>query len=170
MSSRTKPFAPWRLKCLPTLRTRFSDWSVGFSPCCVLIVWLRRKNQRPQPRGRWLFLIPSKGRRDRAEAHRLPKHKRAAEITNHFSRLCSALKHSKKKHFVTKNKNYTTSFKPAHKDTLTPDSPVLELIQSHHSRLSCPYLLLAFQIDRELKPVWWLQMSLCSKDDAFSHQ
>ena len=54
--------------------------------------------------------IPSKGRRDTELKHtgsQTTKELLRSQTT--FPRLCSALKHSKKKHFVTKNKNYTTA-------------------------------------------------------------
>jgi len=54
--------------------------------------------------------IPSKVKRDTsAEACRLPKHTKLLRSQNTFPRLCSASKHAEKRHFVTKNRGYTSS-------------------------------------------------------------
>lgn len=102
--SRTKPFAPFRLKYLSTLRARVSTWSVGLSSCHVLNDFVgKSKGSDPREHG-----SSFKGQmRYRAEAHRPQRTKELLRSQTTFPRLCSVLKPSKKKHFVTKNRNYT---------------------------------------------------------------
>lgn len=158
--SRTKPFASWRLKYFSTLRARVSTQSVGLSPCCVLMDFVgKTKGCSPREHG-----CSFKGQmRYRAEAHRAPQRtKELLRSQTTFPRLCSALKPSKKKHFVTKNRNYTTASElQASPQGHTNDFRLTTAgaDTSCHSGCCCYWLLVA-KGTAEAVAVWWLQVNL----------
>lgn len=156
---RIKPFAPWRLKYLSTLRAKVSTQSVGLSPCCVVTDFVGR----PRAAAPGDMAIPSNGRWDTELKHTgLQRTKELLISQTTFLRFCSAFKPFKKKHFVTKNRNYTMASPQGHTNDFRLTTAGADT--SCHSRCCC-YWLLASKGTAEAVAVWWLQVNL-----LLSHQ
>lgn len=157
--SRIKPFAPWRLKSLSMLRARVSTQCVGLSPCCVVTDFAGR----PRAAAPGNMAIPSKGRWDTELQHTgLQRTKELLRSQTTFPWFCSAFKPSKKKHFATKNRNYTTAseLQPSpqgHTNDFRLTGAGADT--SCHSGCCC-YWLLASKGTAEAVAVWWLQVNL----------
>lgn len=106
--------------------------------------------------------IPSKGRWDTELKHIGPQStEELLRSQSTFPRLCSALKPSKKKHFITKNRNYTTASElqtspQGHTNDFRLTGARADT--SCHSGCCC-YWLLASKGTAEAVAVWWLQVN-----------
>ena len=76
-------------------------------PCCVLTASLCRKDQWSQQWEMQLFL--QRVEEIQSWSRQAPQAQKSCSDHKPFFPDCLALKHSKKKHFVTKNRNYTTT-------------------------------------------------------------
>lgn len=105
--SRTKPFALWRLKCLPAWGPGSVREEWESPPCCALTFWLCRKTNGHSSGKHWYSFKGQK--RYKCWSMQAPKAYKATQITKHFPQTSFCFKASEKRHFVTRSRDYISS-------------------------------------------------------------